>query len=74
KRALITLDNAWSVRPTPAMKEELEFALNGQGRVEFAGEGSRRSRVQQQPLFQEAETPDMAEEISLPISLSDEIE
>ncbi len=62
KRALITLDNAWSVRPTPAMKEELEIALNGQGRVELAGEGSRRSRVQQQPLFQGTETPEPADE------------
>ncbi len=72
KRALINLDTAWSVRPTPAMKEELEFTLNGQGHVELAGEGSKRSRVQQQPLFENAEVPDMAEEAAIPPSPSDE--
>ncbi|MGD0462504.1 MAG: DNA polymerase III subunit alpha [Tepidisphaeraceae bacterium] len=72
KRALITLDNAWSVRPTPAMKEELEFTLNGQGRVELAGEGSRRSRVQQQPLFENAEAPKIDEETAIPATFSDE--
>jgi DNA polymerase-3 subunit alpha len=63
KRALINLDAAWSVRPTPTMKEELEFALNGQGRVELAGEGTKRAKLQQQPLFQNAEAPEVAEEI-----------
>ncbi len=74
KRALITLDNAWSVRPTPAMKQELEFTLNGQGRVELAGEGARRSRVQQQPLFQGGESPEPVEEIPLLSSPADEVE
>jgi hypothetical protein len=74
KRALITLDNAWSLHPTPAMKEELEFALNGQGKVELAGEGSRRSRVQQPPLFQGAEMPEVTEEIPLLTSPADELE
>jgi DNA polymerase III subunit alpha len=74
KRALITLDNAWSLRPTPAMKEELEFALNGQGKVELAGEGSRRSRVQQQPLFESAEMPEITEEIAGPALLAEDAE
>ncbi len=74
KRALITLDNAWSVRPTPAMKEELEFTLNGQGRVELAGEGTRRTKLQQQPLFEGADAPEIAEEIPIPISSADDAE
>ncbi|MGD0542511.1 MAG: DNA polymerase III subunit alpha, partial [Tepidisphaeraceae bacterium] len=72
RRALINLDTAWSVRPTPAMKEELEFTLNGQGRVELAGEGSRRSRVQQQPLFENADAPAIDAEPAIPAAFSDE--
>jgi hypothetical protein len=53
KRALITLDRQWSILPTPALKLELEKVLNGHGRVELAGAGSRRAKaVQQQALFE----------------------
>jgi DNA polymerase III subunit alpha len=59
KRATINLDPlAWSVRATAAMKEELEYALNGHGRVEFEGAGTLRSRrTSQPPLFEGAENP-----------------
>ena len=64
KRALITLDRQWSIRPTPAVKKELEFALNGHGRVELAGAGTKRARAAaQQQMFEGAETPDIADEI-----------
>ncbi len=58
KRARIDLDPAWSVRATPAIKEELEYALNGHGRVEFEGAGTLRARrTSQPPLFEGAENP-----------------
>jgi DNA polymerase III subunit alpha len=58
KRARIDLDSAWSVRATPAMKAELEYALNGHGRVEFEGAGTVRARrTSQPPLFEGAENP-----------------
>jgi DNA polymerase-3 subunit alpha len=63
KKALIELDRQWWVRATPAAKEELEFVLNGHGRVEVAGAGTRRVRVvAQQQMFEGAETPDVADE------------
>jgi len=56
KRATIRLDASWSVRPTREMKEELEYALNGHGRVEFAGDGTMRARTAKQvPLFEGAD-------------------
>jgi len=53
------------------MKEELEYALNGHGRVEFAGDGTMRARIAKQtPLFEGAEppspTPILEEENLLP--------
>ena len=58
KRAKIDLDSMWSVRATPAIKEELEYALNGHGRVEFEGAGTLRARrATQPPLFEGAENP-----------------
>jgi DNA polymerase-3 subunit alpha len=69
KRALIALDKQWWIRATPALKEELEFALNGHGRIELAGDGTRRSKAQQQPLFpgaEVAEIPDETPAMSLP--------
>ncbi|HEX4056422.1 MAG TPA: DNA polymerase III subunit alpha [Tepidisphaeraceae bacterium] len=74
KRALITLDTAWSVRPTPAMKEELEFTLNGHGRVELAGEGTKRTKLQQQPLFENAEMPEITEELTSAAPLPEDAE
>ncbi len=70
KRALIALDKQWWIRATPALKEELEFALNGHGRVELAGDGTRRTKAQQQPLFpgsEVAEIPDETPAMSLPV-------
>ncbi len=70
KRALIALDKQWWIRATPALKEELEFALNGHGRIELAGDGTRRSKAQQQPLFpgsEVAEIPDETPAMSLPV-------
>jgi DNA polymerase-3 subunit alpha len=58
KRATINLDRSWSVRPSTAMKEELEYALNGHGRVDFTGDGTRRTAAAAQPpLFEGAEAP-----------------
>jgi DNA polymerase-3 subunit alpha len=72
KRALIVLDKQWSIRATPELKRELEFVLNGQGRVELAGDGTRRPQAVQQPLFQGAQIPESAEEIPVTISPVDE--
>jgi len=55
-KVMIRVGRDWFVRPTPALKDELETALAGQGRVELAGDGTRRRRVQQQ-MFQIAEEP-----------------
>jgi DNA polymerase-3 subunit alpha len=56
KRAKIDLDSMWSVRATAAIKEELEYALDGHGRVEFEGAGTLRARrASQPPLFEGAE-------------------
>lgn len=58
RRATINLDRTWSVRPTSAMKDELEYALNGHGRVIFGGDGTMRSAASRQPaLFEGAENP-----------------
>jgi len=72
KRALIVLDKQWSIRATPELKQELEFVLNGQGRVELAGDGTRRPQAVQQPLFQGAQITEAAEEIPVTISPVDE--
>jgi DNA polymerase-3 subunit alpha len=57
KKVMIRLDRSWFVRPTPMLKEELETALNGHGRVELAGDGTKRTRrLQQQQLFSSAES------------------
>jgi DNA polymerase-3 subunit alpha len=72
KRALIVLDKQWSIRATPELKEELEFVLDGQGRVELAGDGTRRPQAVQQPLFQGAQTTEAAEEIPVMSSAADE--
>ncbi len=74
KRALIALDKQWSIRPTPQLKEELEFALNGQGRVELAGDGTKRALPVQQPLFQGAQTTEAVEEIPVLSSPADDAE
>jgi hypothetical protein len=50
----------------------LEFVLNGQGRVELAGDGTRRPQAVQQPLFQGAQITEAAEEIPVTISPVDE--
>jgi DNA polymerase III subunit alpha len=71
KRATINLDRSWSVRPTSAMKDELEYALNGHGKVLFGGEGTlRNAPLRQQPLFEGAEAPitTITEEEELPPS------
>jgi DNA polymerase III alpha subunit len=76
KRALITLDRQWSVRPTPAVKQELEFALNGHGRVELAGAGTKRNRAAaQQQMFEGAEVSSgesVIEEIPVVMGAGDE--
>ncbi len=55
KKALIRLDEQWYLRPTRAMVDELQAALGSRGKVELAGEGTRRlKRLQQQQLFQNA--------------------
>jgi DNA polymerase-3 subunit alpha len=55
-KVIIRLDSQWSVRPTTALKLELETTLNGHGKVELAGDGTRRiKRLQEQKLFQEPE-------------------
>jgi DNA polymerase-3 subunit alpha len=72
KKALIRLDEQWYVRPTRQMVEDLKAAMGGQGRVELAGEGTRRlKRLQQQQLFQAAQiedepAPDAAVEVLEP--------
>jgi DNA polymerase-3 subunit alpha len=72
KRALIVLDKQWSIRATPQLKEELEFVLNGQGRVELAGDGAKRPQAVQPPLFQGAQTSEPPEEIPVMSSSADE--
>jgi hypothetical protein len=74
KRALIALDKQWWTRATPALKEEIEFALNGHGRVELAGDGTRRAKAQQQPLFPAAEIPEIPDETPAPNLQAEEIE
>jgi DNA polymerase-3 subunit alpha len=55
KKALIRLDEQWYLRPTRAMVNELQAALGSRGKVELAGEGTRRlKRLQQQQLFNAA--------------------
>jgi len=48
------------------MKDDLEYALNGHGRVEMIADGALRARrAQQPPLFQEADASAIGvEEIS----------
>jgi DNA polymerase III subunit alpha len=59
RRARIDLDSMWSVRPTKAVKADLEYALNGHGTVEFEGAGTLRARRAGQPaLFEGADTPE----------------
>jgi DNA polymerase-3 subunit alpha len=73
KKALIELDRQWWVRATPAVKEELEFALNGHGRVEVAGAGTKRVRVAaQQQMFEGAETPEVVDEMPVMSAAGDE--
>ncbi|MGA3067050.1 MAG: DNA polymerase III subunit alpha, partial [Tepidisphaeraceae bacterium] len=67
KKALIRLDEQWYLRPTRAMVDELQTALGARGRVELAGEGTRRlKRLQQQQLFQSAQVTDEPPEAQLP--------
>jgi DNA polymerase-3 subunit alpha len=75
KKVLIALDRSWSVRPTPEMKKDLETVLSGQGRIELAGEGTKRMRLlQQQQLFQNAELPVAVDEIvEIPVEMEEEI-
>jgi hypothetical protein len=54
------------------LKEELEFVLNGQGRVELAGDGAKRPQAVQPPLFQGAQTSEPPEEIPVMSSSADE--
>jgi DNA polymerase-3 subunit alpha len=68
KRATINLDRAWCVRPTPAMKEELEYALNGRGRVDFSAGTRRVARTSQPPLFEGADAP-----VQLPVADDDPV-
>jgi DNA polymerase-3 subunit alpha len=71
RRATISLDRSWNVRPTATMKNELESALNGHGRVEMLGDGTLRARrTQQQPLFQEAESAEVVDEAPAAVGIS----
>jgi DNA polymerase-3 subunit alpha len=64
-RVIVRLDSQWSVKPTTALKLELEETLNGHGNVELAGDGTRRiKRLQQQRLFQDAEPVEAPVEIT----------
>ena len=76
KRALITLDRQWSVRPPPAVKEELEFALNGHGRVELAGAGTKRNRgaTQQQEMFEGAEVVEGSVTEEVPVMVMGDVD
>ena len=61
----VEVDSQWSVKPTTALKLELEETLNGHGNVELAGDGTRRiKRLQQQRLFQDAEPVEAPVEIT----------
>jgi DNA polymerase-3 subunit alpha len=56
RKAMIRVDRQWFVKPSAQLKEELEWELTGHGRVELAGDGSRRNkRLQQQQMFQGGE-------------------
>jgi DNA polymerase III subunit alpha len=57
RRALIRLDKQWHVKPSASLKSDLESALNGHGRVEVAGDGTRRTKrlQEQQKMFDGAE-------------------
>ena len=58
KRATIKLDRAWSVRPTTAMKEELELRPQRPRPGGFhRRRNARAARASQPPLFEGAETP-----------------
>jgi len=70
---IIRLDSQWSVRPTPALKLELDSTLNDHGKVELAGDGTRRiKRQQQQKLFRDAEPVETAMQSS-PAEMSEEL-
>jgi DNA polymerase-3 subunit alpha len=73
-RVLIVLDEQWRLRATSEMKKELEFVLNGQGRVELAGDGTRRAKQLQQPLFQNAEISETPLDSAVAASMADEEE
>jgi len=55
-RLTIRLDRgAWGVKPSPDLKNELEQAVNGHGRVQMAGAGTKRLRRNlQRKLFEES--------------------
>jgi DNA polymerase-3 subunit alpha len=73
KKALIELDRQWWVRATPAAKQELEFALNGHGKVELAGAGTKRVRVAaQQQMFEGADASEVPDEIPVMAGAGDE--
>jgi DNA polymerase-3 subunit alpha len=74
KRALIVLDKQWSIRATPQLKEELELVLNGQGRVELAGDGAGRRPAAQRPLFQEAQLAEPPDQVPATPSPAEEME
>jgi DNA polymerase III alpha subunit len=62
RKTLIRLDPQWHLRPTPALLGDLQAALAGRGRVELAGDGTRRTRRLQQQLFEDAEAPEVPQE------------
>lgn len=67
RRALIRLDKQWHVKPSAMLKTDLESALKGHGRVEVAGDGTRRAKraQQQSQMFDGAELVDGPEEPNL---------
>jgi DNA polymerase-3 subunit alpha len=75
KQVMIRLDRAWSVKPSKALKDDLEVVLNGHGKIELAGDGTKRTRrLQQQQLFKDAQAETQPDETPADLVTMEEME